>query len=85
MNAHGQFRTQFKVGDKIAVAMLAKLWSKQFYIDRARSTPSMRRPIAVKSFALSIILSILSFNQAASVATLPSALSCERFFRVRAF
>ena len=40
----------------------------------------MRRPIPVKSFlALSLVFHFFPFSQAASVATLPSALLCERF------
>ena len=40
----------------------------------------MRRPIPVKSlFTLSMIFSIFPFSQAASVATLPSALVVEQF------
>jgi hypothetical protein len=44
-------------------------------------SPSMRRPIHVKSFfALSMSSSLFfPFSQAASVATLPSALVVERF------
>jgi len=38
----------------------------------------MRRPIHVKSFSLSVIFSFFPFSQAASVATLPSALLVER-------
>jgi hypothetical protein len=45
-------------------------------------SPSMRRPVSVKVFSfLSEFLFLgLCLSQAASVATLPSALFCERFW-----
>jgi hypothetical protein len=41
--------------------------------------PSMRRPINVKRFFFFPSVTVFPLSQAASVATLPSALLCERF------
>jgi hypothetical protein len=45
-----------------------------------RKVPSMRRPVDVKAhFHFLLAVSLFPFSQAASVATLPSALLVERF------
>ena len=49
-----------------------------FVIDNRRTSPSMRRPVSVKRVFPSSSCGSLPCSQAASVATLPFALFCER-------
>src|SRR5713226_7959911 len=55
--------------------------SYSYFVPECGPSPSMRRPIPVKSFFCCFrdFFPFFPFSQAASVATLPSALLCERF------